>query len=1259
MKKFLSILLAVMMVLSTVSFAAPSLAGTADTAVEAPVAEVPVFEEETADLAATAGDESTYGKLIFNIDFENFNVGDVMLDHQYLDQILEADDYDSEFVKDTYYLNWEVGANEIVEVDGNKFIKGGQGWSQVRIENLKYGYGAPEGVYTFVMDAIDYGSTQRVMNAITQKCWIQSVEVNSGIVPTQLVAWEGKLGEWQTIAAEWDGVSNNMSWYFTDGATTEVGFDNIKVYYRPATVKLTIAGEEYEVSTDAPVSVASLASQVKAPTGYVLSGLSLTEGGELLTGEQYYFEDTTLYATFAKDPNIDPTYGKALFVVDFENEVAQNWWGHSYHDNSVCSAGGWIYEVASYYDSRFEGKNYRIRFLINEGENIDQKTVADEDGNHYTQGKAVSKWPQILVPNWGDVQGDAGIYTFVVDTMTDTAVENFAYNTAWTAVDPFSKEVGVWDTVAIQQTMSEAGKLVSGEPIVNYSFTAAGATISFDNAKLFYKPLTADVTLIYKGEEYVAADVATSGVSADTIVAASGLEIPYGKKAVLSATNGGESVGNTINLVMDSTYYVSFVDDDSISEYGKRLLLIDFENFEAGDVLPDKAAITQSTSNYNGDWSHLTINYEVNGNDTPAGTINRIVDEDGNKIVKGTQGWAQIRINNANYESAPEGYYTMALKVKNYGDDEKYLSTKDQNSGTKATWVKGGSVVGTSNNYPIVNGEWNEVASQLDFASQDFTIYHTDAMTTDVAFDDIALYYRPASVNLTVVDVDGEETVYENCDSVVDIDTLLADVVAPFGYKAALSIEKDGEPITGSINLVSDAKLYVVLTEDETVSFDYGKALFIVDLEREDAIGWWGLSEDVANTSSQHGAYVSEVASYYDSRFEGVNYRIRLIANENPRVDQDMVVDENGNHYVTGSNTTQYSQVANSNYGNVQGEAGTYTYMFDVMLGEGSESKVIGSAKTQLQANTGATGVWETVISQEVLEADGNLPSGAWSHFTFSALNVATVSFDNAKLFYKPFKANVDLLANGEVVATKTGVDTAGVLVSELVSGVKVKGYAVTGVKLGTETYGLEDTIKVPCDCQLELALEEQATNPATPTTNEEKSMRVGGDPSGIRFKAELTKTDMAETTEYGWIVTREALLTEAGIAAADFTLDSTVKMSKGWNYGNGVETAKIFEQDDEFAWFTAILYFSATEDDGLPSVDKIAGKLVARPFAKNGEDYLYGEPTAPTSMFDIALKIYNDVDAYNELDGDAQVYIEDLLYKADEDENNIPDILE
>lgn len=1263
MKKFLSILLAVMMVLSTVSFAAPSLAGSVDTAAEVPAVDYVPEEvyEETAELAATAGDKSSYGTLVYSIDFErdDFDVSAFSTAYAKLEGNATAAYLNPDFAfgNVTAFSSDDTSgfsnASLVTEGDNTyitgEVITGYDGFFRM----TKYNQAWPTGYYTF---SVDVKAAVGQVSTFAQQC------NDTNIALTTLSAFNTSNGDWQTVVNQTTNVVNGADMYAffvtpNNAADGTIAYDNWEVYYRPATVTLTIEGNEYEVSTDAPVSASTLASYVTAPTGYILSGLSLTEGGDLLTGDNYFFEDTTLYPTFEKDPYMSDVYGKALFVVDFENEAAQTWWGHSEYDNSSCSYGAQVWSVATYYDSRFDNQNFRVRFITNEGTHGNQGVATDASGNHYNKGTTLVQWPNLTTSNWGNVTGEPGVYTYVFKRMVSGASSvSSASPAGYTIVDGYDGVQGVWDTVVVQKQLDAAGNIPDGN-IQNFTLAAADinvAEIAYDDLYLYYKPLTADVTLVYGGEEYVAEDVSTGGVSADTILAAAGLEIPYGKKAVLSATQGGESVGNVINLVMDSTYYVSFVDDDSISEYGKRLFLVDFENMTVGSVLDDQKVISTYTDNFNGDWSHLTINWEV-------GTNTIAEDDDGNKFVKGQQGWAQVRINNANYATAPEGYYTMALSVMNFGDDSKSLSTKDQNSGTSATWVKAGSVTGTSDNYSIVNGEWNDVASQLDYAGKDFTIYHTAAMTTDVGFDNVALYYRPASVNLTVVDTDGTETVYENCDSVVDIDTLLADVTAPFGYKAALSVEKNGEPITGTINLVSDAKLYVVLTEDETVSMEYGEALFIIDFENEAAQQWNGCTQEVDNSVDGNGAQVYQVASYYDERFEGKNFRVRFVANEKPWYDQKTVVDANGNHYTSGSNTTKWPQVAQTNWGNVEGKAGYYTYMFDVMSSVAATMTKGSSFDDMPDGFCGEANVWDTVVVTYTMAEDGVLlapAGGTWANFSFSDLNVATISFDNAKMYWKPFTATVDLLANGAVAATKTKVSTSGVLVSDLVDGVKVKGYAVTGVKLGTETYGLEDTIKVPCDCQLELALEEQDINPATPTTNEEKSMRID-DPTGIRFKAELTKADMTDTTEYGWIVTREKLLTDAGIAAADFTLDSNVKMSRGWNYGNGTETAKIFEQDDEFAWFTAILYFSATEDDGLPSVDKIAGKLVARPFVKNGDEYLYGEPTAPTSMFEIALAIYNDEDKYNELNGNAQVYIEDLLIKADADANDVPDILE
>ena len=1265
MKKFLSILLAVMMVLSTVSFAAPSAVGTMDTT-EVPVVEVPEVVEETAELdenAELAGygwDKSGYGKLVYKVDFENdnFDVAGFTTAYYQIKNGTTASYVNPAFDCGnlTTYTN-AAGDGfknaELVTEGGNTYIQGdvNAGYSGF-FRLTKYNCAWPEGYYTFAVDV-----KAPAANAFAKQCNDTQVALTN-IHDFSL----SEKAQWQSVAYRTTNVVNgaDIYGYFVTPANEAAGtvaYDNWEIYYRPATVTLTIAGKEYEVSTDSPVSVATLAANVAAPTGQILAGLSLTEGGELIS-DQYFFEDATLYPTFKKDPYTNEKYGKALFAIDFESEGGKAWWGNSSETNDSVAYGAQVWGVASYYDARFaNGANYRVRLTVNENSHIDQQTIVDptDSNNHYNYGTAYSQWPQLVLSNWGSVKGEPGIYTITADTMIDTMPSGFATNSGagWTLVDTFDGALNTWDHLVATKTMTAAGNVPDAANVLYYSLNASDkgvAKVAWDNIIMYYKPFTADVTLIYNGEEYLAEDVSTEGVSADTILAAAGVDVPYGKKAVLSATFGGESVGNVITLVGDATYYVSFVADDSISEYGKRLFLIDFENMKEGDVLKnatDNLTIEHYTDNYNGDWSHLTINWEV-GN-------NVITEEDGNMIIKGSQGWSQIRIGNSKFESSPAGYYTMALKVKNYGSEEKTLSSKDQVGGDTATWVKAGAATGTNGNYLVVNGVWNEVAAELPKATKDFTIYHTAQMTTDVAFDDIALYYRPASVNLTVVNGD-EETVYENCNSVVDIDDLLADIEAPFGYKAALSTEKNGEPISGTLNLVSDAKLYVVLVADETIDFTYGKALVIIDFERESMQGWWGCSQEIDNSVDNNGAYVCQSATYFDDRFANdKNFRIRFVINETPRFDQAIVADENGNHYVTGTNGTKWPQVVNTNWGNVQGEPGIYTYMYDAKVEATTETNLAmthgsfnGGNNTVVDGFSAVVGEWDTVIVQATMDEAGALPKGTWGNFNLTANNTTTISYDNAKIYYKPFTADVDVYANGALVATKEDVSTAGVLASELVAGIKVKGYDITALKLGATTYALEDTVVLPCDCDVELVLVEQPFNFATPTTNDEKSIRTT-DPAGIRFKAELTKADMADTTEYGWIVTREELLNNAGIAAEDFTLNSAVNKVSGWNYGNGTSVAKIFEENDEYAWFTAILYFSATDDDGLPSADKLAGKLVARPFVKNDGEYLYGDATSPVSMYDIAYAIWLDDEKWNDLDGDIQTYLEDLMIKVED----------
>ena len=70
MKKYLSLLLAIMMVLSTVSFAAPAMTGVVNSASEE-TETVPEAIETEAELSA----QENLGQLIAKVDFENIEVG--------------------------------------------------------------------------------------------------------------------------------------------------------------------------------------------------------------------------------------------------------------------------------------------------------------------------------------------------------------------------------------------------------------------------------------------------------------------------------------------------------------------------------------------------------------------------------------------------------------------------------------------------------------------------------------------------------------------------------------------------------------------------------------------------------------------------------------------------------------------------------------------------------------------------------------------------------------------------------------------------------------------------------------------------------------------------------------------------------------------------------------------------------------------------------------------------------------------------------
>ena len=109
-----------------------------------------------------------------------------------------------------------------------------------------------------------------------------------------------------------------------------------------------------------------------------------------------------------------------------------------------------------------------------------------------------------------------------------------------------------------------------------------------------------------------------------------------------------------------------------------------------------------------------------------------------------------------------------------------------------------------------------------------------------------------------------------------------------------------------------------------------------------------------------------------------------------------------------------------------------------------------------------------------------------------------------------------------------------------------------------------------------------------------------------------------------------------------------------GYGKKNGADLKEFFAEDDELGWFTGVLYFSAVEDDGLPSVEKLATPLVARPFVKVDGEYIYGDETEPTSIFDVVLDLFYGEDgegaSYDDVDENTQAYFDAILAKVDTD---------
>ncbi len=247
-------------------------------------------------------DESEYGTLLFNIDFEQYAVGYEINETDNNNMVVETFDSDA-ITNGEFTMNWQLsdGGAVAAKADGNKYLRGKKKWAQFRINNSKYNAASAPmatGIYTVVADVIDFGTSGRTMNAVSQ--------VSTNIPAVMVDTWSGKTNTWDKVVGRWQNIEyRDMTWYFIDDATTDVGFDNIKLYFEPvdetvfyvtvnANGKSGASNAVVEVDAGKAVTVADLKA---AMPGCI--GIAETATGDML----------------ADNASILPKYNKTVYAV--------------------------------------------------------------------------------------------------------------------------------------------------------------------------------------------------------------------------------------------------------------------------------------------------------------------------------------------------------------------------------------------------------------------------------------------------------------------------------------------------------------------------------------------------------------------------------------------------------------------------------------------------------------------------------------------------------------------------------------------------------------------------------------------------------------------------------------------------------------------------------------------------------------------------------------------------------------------------------
>ena len=718
MRKFLSVLLAVMMVLSTVSFAAPSAFGVIDAAFEMPAVDTELVEAEAALAAFAELPEkvSGYGQLLFELTFDDLtelSEGKVMFkdagwvnpEGECATDLVDRGNFDFTAYP-TYSLKERAAGDKYIE------LSGGTGYAAALVHaGYQRFFQKQDGIYTLTADVYRPDN----MEITTRFTGTTPSTKDSEDTPIQDFSELSSDG-WGYMILQHDpscfgngghdpalssvGQVHTVKFHRNGGTEDKtVGYDNIRLYYKPLTVEATVIVGSTEVKLEVPT------------TGFTVADLKDELGldfyadvaGIYVNGESYGINDVVYVGADCEievdvkilDANsFDYEKGIAIFNIDFESHDVGT---AIATDNANFNLEAYTTEIGkrmlSHPASDFHLNSSGLTFgVLTDPTNPANKVAGLQGATHGSYpALIVTTYANGAMRRYGFIEEDNNIYTIeydYYDTTKDGVAIRFGGKSSIAESVPHQSKPGefyrAWETLEDVPTETSIGRQASvwykniGEMLPeNYVKMGSSADISFikmhtaspqnadlywDNVKVYVRPEKASVKINANGtnvyfKKQLFDNVATTGVVVKELLDDAGLLYDanaYTLKGVSFDTEGTKVYGldDTIKFGGDSTLYLQFEEasmSEWIDEKGILLYDINFDNLPNGTKINQHAKLStfgRVNPNISGseEW-YLNISQFGTESNNDYGVVE-------NGVLKFTkmQGgrWAQIQISNEN-----------------------------------------------------------------------------------------------------------------------------------------------------------------------------------------------------------------------------------------------------------------------------------------------------------------------------------------------------------------------------------------------------------------------------------------------------------------------------------------------------------------------------------------------------------------------------------------------------------------------------------